>query len=111
MHYQFIDVGVKFIFIKNNEIIYSEEYFPYPDYRNKNQLEPHFASLYAKNNYPGYYFLTKGNSQLLIKKYHSKLRKRNVFYEISPSNENQSEKSNPYEKCYSSISQDTSQNC
>ncbi|ERT14100.1 hypothetical protein [Photorhabdus temperata] len=48
MHYQFIDVGVKFIFIKNNEIIYSEEYFPYPDYRNKNQLEPHFASLYAK---------------------------------------------------------------
>ncbi|MBS9435365.1 hypothetical protein [Photorhabdus hainanensis] len=101
MHYQFIDVGVKFIFIKNKKIVYFEEYFPYPDYRDKNQIVPNFASLlYPESNFPEYYFLTKENSQLFIKRYHgtSSKRKRNMFYEISPSNENQSEKNNLYKE-------------
>ncbi|MDC9582933.1 hypothetical protein PSI15_15405 [Xenorhabdus sp. PR6a] len=98
MHYQFVDVGVKYIFIKDNHIVYSEEYFPDLDYRDKNQVLPHFAGSDPKDNAPIYYFLTKENSQLIIKKYQSLSRKRNRLYGISPANENQSEKSNPYKK-------------
>ncbi|CDG22949.1 conserved protein of unknown function [Xenorhabdus poinarii G6] len=98
MQYRFTDVGLKFIFIRDKEIVYSEEYFPDLDCHDKNQIIPVFATLYPKNNYPSYYFLTKENSQLFITMRNSISSNCDMFYEISPSNEDQSEKSNPYKK-------------
>ncbi|CDH04988.1 conserved hypothetical protein [Xenorhabdus bovienii str. oregonense] len=98
-----IDVGVKYIFIKDNKIVYFEEYFPDMDYRDKNQVTPKFASYLLKGDYPSYYFLTKDNSQLLIKIRGDLQRKNNTFYEISPSNKNQFEKYNTYKKIVTSI--------
>ncbi|MDE1476206.1 hypothetical protein KKI95_16705 [Xenorhabdus bovienii] len=97
MKYNFIDVGLKFIFIKDNKIIYSEEYFPYPDLREFNQIHPNFSGNGKGNYFPDYYYITKENSKIFIKR-HSSYSKKNNHYYLYPSNEYQSEKSNPYEK-------------
>ncbi len=92
------DVGVKYIFIKDNQIVYFQDYFPDLDYRDKNQVIPKFAGYLVDEEYPSYYFLTKDNSQLLIKISDGVYRKNNTFYEISPSNKNQYEEYNTYKK-------------
>ncbi len=100
LDYSYIDIGNKFIFIKNNKIIYSEEYFPDPDHHNKNQLMIYFASDgNSEGPYPKYYYLTPKNNQLHIKKQFSQRDWGDAsFYNIKPTNENQSEKGNPYQQ-------------
>ena len=100
MNYNYMDIGDKFIFIKDNIIIYSEEYFPDPEHYNKTQLAIYFAfDGNPGGPYPKYYYLTPKNDQLWIKKQFSKKDWGDAsFYNIKPTNENQSEKGNPYKQ-------------
>nr|WP_314267294.1 hypothetical protein [uncultured Moellerella sp.] len=100
MNYNYTGIGDKFIFIKDNIIIYSEEYFPDPEHYNKTQLAIYFASDgNSDGSYPKYYYLTAENNQLQIKKQFSQRDWGDAsFYNIKPTNENQSEKGNPYQQ-------------
>ncbi|MDE9527710.1 hypothetical protein [Xenorhabdus bovienii] len=93
MKYNFVDVGLKFIFIKGNEIVYSEEYFPDPEFEEKAHIYPKFNN--EGSNFPDYYYITKENSKIFIQNTSTTYGARQS-YVVRPSNEYQSEKNNSY---------------
>ncbi|WP_337167639.1 hypothetical protein [Xenorhabdus bovienii] len=80
----------KIIFVKNQKVIYSDEYYPHAESYEKKFLKPDFNYPYdIKGNNFIYYAISRDNSILSVEIENKPFMGDKVYYKISPSNAQQ----------------------
>ncbi|WP_319927645.1 hypothetical protein [Xenorhabdus littoralis] len=77
----------KIIFVRDQKVIYSDEYHPSDESYEKKFIKPNFHYPYEKEgNYFSHYAISKDNSILSVEIENESLLSDKVYYKISPSN-------------------------
>ncbi|WP_244589849.1 hypothetical protein [Xenorhabdus budapestensis] len=85
----------KIIFVRNQRVVYEDEYDPYVKSYEKKFLKPDFQYPYdGKGNYLNYYVISKENAILSMKIEKRPPASDKVYYKLSPSNPQQIKEKN-----------------
>ncbi|WP_273553031.1 hypothetical protein [Xenorhabdus sp. IM139775] len=77
----------KIIFVRDQEVVYSDEYHPVDDSYMKKFIKPNFHYPYEREeNYFSHYAISKDNSILSVKIENEPLMSDKIYYSIFPSN-------------------------